>query len=180
MEINDQKRLAFELLEQLNEWRPTILAGGAPRDWDFGEKANDLDFFVLEDFDPVEVEGNLNVTLERVGGDQYEGGEFRVYSFHVGEQEVQIIYHTDCSSAQQVIDKLACSLSKIWYERGSILRKDPWYIITRDFGVGVINPFCTERFWDKCFSLFENKNICLATTPEIGLKRIGKSVDIGV
>jgi hypothetical protein len=47
LNIKKQKEIAKELLDKLEVVDPyVILAGGAPRDWYLGEKANDLDFYV--------------------------------------------------------------------------------------------------------------------------------------
>jgi hypothetical protein len=46
-DVNKQKQIALEVLQKLELFDPTcILAGGAPRDWYFGDVANDLDFYV--------------------------------------------------------------------------------------------------------------------------------------
>jgi len=45
--IEYQKMIADEVMSKLETFDPTcILAGGAPRDWYFGNLATDLDFFV--------------------------------------------------------------------------------------------------------------------------------------
>lgn len=45
--IDKQKEVAQEVLKKLELFDPScILAGGAPRDWYFGNVANDLDFYV--------------------------------------------------------------------------------------------------------------------------------------
>lgn len=48
MEIIDQKRLADSLLRELRQTftGPVRLYGGAPRNWYFNKKANDLDFYL--------------------------------------------------------------------------------------------------------------------------------------
>jgi len=45
--IEQQKQVATDVLNKLEFFDPScILAGGAPRDWYFGNVANDLDFYV--------------------------------------------------------------------------------------------------------------------------------------
>lgn len=45
--IEHQKSVALKILRKLETFDPTcILAGGAPRDWYFGNLATDLDFYV--------------------------------------------------------------------------------------------------------------------------------------
>lgn len=46
--IEKQKAIALELLENLREKYPfSIIAGGAPRDWDNNKEATDIDFWIL-------------------------------------------------------------------------------------------------------------------------------------
>jgi hypothetical protein len=66
MSIEKQKAVAEEVLNKLESFDPTcILAGGAPRDWFFGNEATDLDFFVY--FRPDLQQWHWSNMLQKVG-----------------------------------------------------------------------------------------------------------------
>ncbi len=68
MSVEKQKAIAEEVLKKLETFDPTcILAGGAPRDWYFGNDANDLDFYVYFRPDFFAQKWRYNKILESVG-----------------------------------------------------------------------------------------------------------------
>jgi hypothetical protein len=66
--IEKQIKIADEIMEKLETFDPTcILAGGAPRDWYFGNLATDLDFFVHWRPDFEGQKWRYRVQLEKLG-----------------------------------------------------------------------------------------------------------------
>jgi len=177
MQLSEQKELGLRLLAELNEWRPTILAGGAPRDWGLGKKANDLDFFILEDFDYIEIEGNLGVELSLEGKEgisAYEGMPFEVWTGYYGEQKVQFIRHRHTSTAKEVINGFGCSLSKIWYDTEGELQKSDQYVIARTLGIAVLSVNVTGSYMNKCQRILQENNILYRMSSKSVLKSIGE------
>jgi hypothetical protein len=65
--VEDQKTIASEVWHKLSLIDPRCqLVGGAPRDWFFGKKAKDLDFYFYRDMDYLLV-SELNQILWGVG-----------------------------------------------------------------------------------------------------------------
>lgn len=144
MNIKEQKLAADIILEKLELADPhAILAGGAPRDWYMGKECNDLDFYVyLNPKNTTETNFHqLQGVLAQIGildleNISYESmtDEKGAYScmehlrtvlegtYYIDEDtpvkvQVMIMYSPtfDC-----VVDKMGCSLSRIWYKNGKI------------------------------------------------------------
>ena len=125
--LEEQKNIAKEVLHKLEIIDPlTILAGGAPRDWFFGNKANDLDFYIHVD----ECMSNTQLRFDRLGlklkpmewdesktGKMYKCMEHlkRIYEGVYKGQKIQIMVMykptTTC-----VVSHFGTSVCKAWWK----------------------------------------------------------------
>jgi len=142
--IKDQRLAADIILSKLQLLDPNcILAGGAPRDWYMKKEANDLDFYIyLNPKNQVEkntrqVEDVLaligildleNISYESMTDEKgayscmehlrtvYEGN-YEMGTDDFIKVQIMVMYSPtfDC-----VVDKMGCSLSRIWYKNGKI------------------------------------------------------------
>lgn len=143
--IDEQKQAADIILDKLEIIDPNaILAGGAPRDWHMGKHANDLDFYihlnpsnqaqkntrqietVLSMVGILDLENISEKSMKNSTGSYacmehlrtvYEGNYFVSDEDNFIKVQVMVMREPtfDC-----VVDKMGCSLSKIWYKSGHI------------------------------------------------------------
>jgi hypothetical protein len=127
MNIEQQKEIATELLNKLELSDPyAILAGGAPRDWYFGNIARDLDFWMVMKY-PVEVvkqilykhglEGLVFRWGDNIPHDYKLNPDIRcvVDAVYKG-QAVQIVLVKNTTFGQ--VEKFPLSICQIWYKGG--------------------------------------------------------------
>ena len=138
--VNKQKKLADKILDKLFLIDPySIVAGGAPRDWHFGEMATDIDVFFcvgrtatrgtveqmlsrfLPEPDSFVSEDDLPVSYEKNSALRC------VRSYTVEETSVQLIeLHTP---SFDIVGTFPVNMSKAWYKNGRIT-------LERDFMIG--------------------------------------------
>ena len=129
METEEQKKVAKEVYGKLKLIDPySILAGGAPRDWYFGQKANDLDFYFFSTATTVRsVENQLtellgvSVKAAEYNPEDHEHGQYKVMPFlrrvleaEVEGQKVQFMQLTEPNAQFKVVDAMSVSICKIW------------------------------------------------------------------
>lgn len=136
LNIEEQKKIADEIINKLRAVDPyCIVAGGAPRDWYFGNPANDLDIYIWQQH---KTQHACIYQLECAGFEVFERGfkdDHRhmyetnaaikaVYNVQGFGMQVQIISLN--TSTFNVIDTFPFSICKAWYtpERGVKLEKD--------------------------------------------------------
>ena len=111
-----------------------MVAGGAPRDWDVGLPATDVDIWLTtrrETWDLISVLKNT-FQYDTVIGD-YKEGKFihMVYNFYVGGVKLQLIFVKN-SEPQEVIGRFCCTLSEaIWIPEKNEIIVSPEYIDSR-------------------------------------------------
>jgi hypothetical protein len=157
-EIDAQKSIANGVLERLSVVDPScILAGGAPRDWYFGETASDLDFFVYLRGDLSW--GSLNKQLKRALPDvKFSERDFRkevpelykknphlraVLDFEQQGQACQLIVMNK-PTFQCVVDHFPLSICKVWYKFGSIYTTEDFR--AGEFGKAIV--LCNDLYAD--------------------------------
>ena len=125
--IERQKLLADKVeLDMQEAGLPCLLAGGAPRDWYFGEEANDLDFY-LKERDSREVldkiESLFGVELKELGDEGYpreDQGLSSVYTCEIGGMEVQFMF-LNMDPLDYIMDCFDLTVCKIYYKEGEIV-----------------------------------------------------------
>lgn len=131
--IEAQKLLANELIRKLRAFDPyTILAGGAPRDWYYGNLTTDLDIYVYQQSDYCTL-GAIETRLESLGltyeflglkefQDNYEKNQnIRcVLNIKGFDTPVQLIVLK--TPTWDIVESFPLSICKIWYtpERGVV------------------------------------------------------------
>lgn len=131
--IEDQMKVADSVLYKLETLFPAaILAGGAPRDWEMGVVAKDLDFYLyLPNTQVADDLMQLNrvfvgVEFKSIGGtgdNTYEDNIpyiKRVYEGVVSGEIVQLILLESPKDCWRVLDDFACDLCRVWYKSGTI------------------------------------------------------------
>lgn len=147
MSIEKQKKVANDILDKLSIIDPyCILAGGAPRDWYFGNEAKDLDFYFYSNgstvsavqsqlgkilgkdvkvlFEPVE---RLHAKGENEIKDLYKTMKslVRIFEAEVDGIKCQLMQLEDPKGCFKVLDNMSVSICKVWYKGGKInLSKD--------------------------------------------------------
>jgi len=136
MTIEQQKATAQSVYEKLKVIDPyCVLAGGAPRDWYFGNECNDLDFYYVSTattinacrnqlqkvFKDVEIK-----TLSEIHESSSSGARemsnlyrkmpslIRVWQCKIAGMSVQFIQLAEMGSQFKVIDHMDVSICKIW------------------------------------------------------------------
>lgn len=147
MSIEHQQEVALKILNMLEGGDPyAILAGGAPRDWHFGNTANDLDFYI---YLPNATYLFENRRFERLGFT----GEFSIKRMDWNEErseEYKCMEHLKriCEGSYQgvpfqimimreptfksVIPKMGTSVCMAWWKGGDI-KLDPLFELSHVF-----------------------------------------------
>jgi hypothetical protein len=135
--IEQQKELADMLINKLRAFDPyALLAGGAPRDWYFGNEASDLDIYVYQQ-GYYSTLGSIECRLNSLGF-TYSFLEFKEYQESYEKNEnircviniegfdtpVQLVILR--TTTWNVVDTFPLSICKIWYtpERGIVPTTD--------------------------------------------------------
>lgn len=131
--IKFQKELAKKILKDLKVIDPrAYLAGGAPRDWEFGEEANDLDFYY---FTQASTMGESSLQLERffpkvhmsgeTNGDvklyEHMEGLRRIWNTEIQGMKVQFIQMKTIEDREKAWERMSISVCKI--------KMDTWGIV---------------------------------------------------
>lgn len=135
--IEQQKELADMLINKLRAFDPyALLAGGAPRDWYFGNEASDLDIYVYQQGDYCTTR-SVKSRLDSLGF-TYSFLEFKAFQEKYEKNEnircviniqgfdtpVQLIILK--TPTWGIVDTFPLSICKIWYspERGIVPTTD--------------------------------------------------------
>lgn len=128
--IAHQRALADRIITTLQHQLviPTLLAGGAPRDWYFGEVAEDLDFYIHVEHVPrrEEIAKALDIEVKELGDTDYKDlgkGDQCVHSVWEADylgQKIQFIA-VIIAPVEYVKQVFNCSLSQCWYEAGEVV-----------------------------------------------------------
>ena len=127
-DLEKQKEIAQTVYTKLKQVDPyAVLAGGAPRDWYFGEIANDLDFYFYSTGVTINAVENqltnlLGVSVKVVpyskdaDRSNYKSMPFlrRVLECEVEGQKIQFMQLTEPSAQFKVVDAMSVSICKIW------------------------------------------------------------------
>lgn len=135
--IEQQKQLADMLINKLRAFDPyVLLAGGAPRDWYFGNEASDLDIYVYQQGDYCtsrSIERRLNslgFTYNFLAFNEFQENYEKneniryVIDIHGFDTTVQLIILK--TPTWGIVDTFPLSICKIWYspERGIVPTTD--------------------------------------------------------
>ncbi len=129
MVMQEQMQLADSILSKLKVISPyAILAGGAPRDWYLGEKANDLDFYLYSSAQTVlttrtQIASALGIDVDRIVLKVNNEDSIyktmrclrRVFDVTGYEMPVQIMQLNSPSDEFKVVNVMSTSICKIWY-----------------------------------------------------------------
>ncbi|MFZ2992600.1 MAG: hypothetical protein WA061_02685 [Microgenomates group bacterium] len=136
MNIEKQKLVADSVLKKIETVDPTaIIAGGAPRDWHFGNLASDIDVFFCfnrEDLQPYYITdllenglGFKNVGRIQVdhftdenGRDKKNENVLHVYNYL--EKDVKIQFIVTKNPTWGLLETFPLNISRAWYKRGQI------------------------------------------------------------
>lgn len=141
MSIEEQQNIAVQVYKKLRLIDPhCILAGGAPRDWYFGEKANDLDYYFVSTASTInanrkQIESVFGVSasllMDKEGhlyNDLYKTmpNLKRIWELEYAGENIQLIQLSKLGAQWQVVDNMDVSICKVWFtpERGIELHKD--------------------------------------------------------
>ena len=142
MSVIQQQVIANLVLDKLYPICPyAIVAGGAPRDWYFGNEAKDIDVYFST---TALTESMLMAQLKAAFGNDMEVkfsrrtdlhedpiyktlmGLIRIIELTINNTKVQLIQMDRSERLFKVVDDFSVSICKIWYKRGTIFR-------TKDF-----------------------------------------------
>lgn len=139
MTIDKQKLIADTIMSKLEVIDPyCILAGGAPRDWYFGETANDLDFYYYSNAMTIsrskkQLERALGSEVEVVFEPQERRGSNkdgvldlyktmkdlrRIFEANIDGVKVQFMQLVSPNSSFNVLGQMSVSICKVWYKGG--------------------------------------------------------------
>lgn len=153
--IKKQKVVAAEFLNKLRVINPAaIIAGGAPRNWEFNRPANDLDFFVQVPQGNV-TSRNLEKSLETLGvtevfnmathsapgvvrdakakGHQYDERMSDIHTVLEGKyqgEKIQVIF-TKVETYGYIEDHFDTSINMIWCDLGYYGKEEEPKLVTR-------------------------------------------------
>ena len=168
--IEFQKQLATKILNDLKVIDPrAYLAGGAPRDWEFGLEANDLDYYYftqaqtmvesatqLERFFPkVAMSGELHGDTKLY---EHMKGLRRIWNTEIEGVKVQFIQMDTIEDREKAWERMSVSLCKIKMDAFGVHKH-------RDFklSIGSGTMFLSEGYnWNdphpkKIFERFKDK-----------------------
>lgn len=143
--IEQQKKVAQEIYKKLKIIDPyALLAGGAPRDWYFGNLANDLDFYFFSTALPVASVVNQLSTIMGVevnavayDADSHQYGQYksmpflrRVLEAEIGGEKVQFMQLTEPNAQFKVVDAMDVSICKVWCDVDMSIRMHQDFKIT--------------------------------------------------
>lgn len=124
--VRKQKAIAKLILNKLDfpEYE-VALAGGAPRDWYLGEKANDLDIFICNVPSDKSLEELKEALQEQLGREvypliekKYETTEFygfeTHYEFQGLTQTIQFLFHF--KDLKTTVKEFPVNISRIWWD----------------------------------------------------------------
>ena len=150
MTVEYQMEVAEEILEKLESFDPTcILAGGAPRDWYFGNVASDLDFFVyfrpdLQSFYAENVLEKVGLDMNIKGADTFPAHYKRnphlksVYQGVYKGEIVQVMF-MDQPTFNCVVDLFPFGICQAWWKGKKHTWNNEEIHVTRDFKASVKN-----------------------------------------
>jgi len=111
-----------------------LVAGGAPRDWDVGLPATDVDIWLTTRCGTWNLINELKKTFTYEAiKDEYPEDKFIhfVYNFYVGGVKLQLIFVKN-SEPQEVIGRFCCTLSEaMWFPENNEILVSPEYINSR-------------------------------------------------
>ena len=168
--IEFQKELAKKILNDLKIIDPrAYLAGGAPRDWNFGEQANDLDFYYftqastmkesssqLERFFPkVHMSGEPNLDKKLY---EHMKGLKRIWNVEIEGVKVQFIQMTSIEDCAKAWEHMSVSICKIKMDEFGI-HKHRDFKMTEVSGAMFLSKGYnwTDPHPSKMFERFKNK-----------------------
>lgn len=130
MSIDKQKEVAKKIYSKLKIVDPhCILAGGAPRDWYFGNEAQDLDFYfastvrtigaVRKQLEASFPESEITLLMDKEQGstnEMYKSMSFliRIWELVVDNISVQLI-QVEIGKQWKVVDNMDISICQCWY-----------------------------------------------------------------
>lgn len=155
--IEQQKKVAQEVYKKLKIIDPyALLAGGAPRDWYFGNLANDLDFYFFSTGVTVaSVESQLStimgvkVNAVEYDADSHQHGQYKSMSFlrrvleaKIEGEKVQFMQLTEPNAQFKVVDAMDVSICKVWCDVDMSIRMHQDFKITLASG----NMFLSDEY----------------------------------
>jgi hypothetical protein len=138
MNIKEQQEIANSVMSRLKIVDPySLLAGGAPRDWYFGNPANDLDFYFVSTGITINaVRGQLSKLFGTVGllmdgnpdgagrSELYKTMPFlkRIWEFTYQGMAVQLIELSENLKQFKVVDHMDISICQCWWDGVQVVK----------------------------------------------------------
>ena len=138
MNVAEQKAIVDEILERLELVDPyAAVAGGAPRDWYFGNLARDIDMYFYSNADTwnattKQLSKTLSLDIEAFSSTFDRGDEERIsmytvmncirriIDFEYKGVQFQLMQLLQPKDNFKVVDQMSASVCKIWYKGGKI------------------------------------------------------------
>ena len=168
--IEFQKELANKILNDLKIIDPrAYLAGGAPRDWNFGEEANDLDFYYftqastmnesssqLERFFPkVHMSGEPNRDKKLY---EHMKGLKRIWNVEIDGVKVQFIQMISIEDCAKAWEHMSVSICKIKMDAFGIHKHRDFKMTEASGAMFLTKGYSwTDPHPSKMFERFKNK-----------------------
>lgn len=153
--LNFQKQLATELLSKFRVIDPfAMIAGGAPRDWDFGQLANDLDVYlrmpnhstlslvelVCENFGITSLKqlvSNMSEAYAKLPNLKW------VFEGYYEQQKVNVMV-MEQGVREEIVSNFDVSLCECWFD-GQNIHKTKNYNLTKEHNICFINKNYTGK-----------------------------------
>lgn len=149
--IEEQKRFASRWMELFRgHGLDVYVAGGAPRDWDEGKSARDIDFFFPdngEDREAILRRFILPEGTQPLGGDHYPDQGFTVYELEIEGHPCNLILR-DEKTIEEVVGKFPTNISQVWWD-GDSTHSTPLYRLGRRYGFITMDPGASLRYISK-------------------------------
>lgn len=124
--IENQKEVAKEVLTKLQACDPhCILAGGAPRNWFFNKLANDLDFYIVLNYEATGATktrlSSIGLNLKPMERNELKDSSykfmhhlFRVYEGEYKGESIQVMVMSQ-PTFTSVVDDFGVSICEFWW-----------------------------------------------------------------
>lgn len=147
-------RAVQSILEMLRQYFPdVILAGGAPRDWYYGNPVKDYDFFAkLDDHQFEKLNKNLDITPSM--SIEYEDSHFLTYNFSLHGLSCQLILVVD-KTALEHVEEFPVNVSQCYLD-GDVIRCSKEFTYFHKYGALLFDAYCNGNYIDKIVLKFSH------------------------
>lgn len=116
LEIEHQRNMAKYILRELNgNGFNAILAGGAVRDWYYGNPATDLDIFIAGEPNATQVCFLLGVDVQPLTEEKYTDSGFEGFECTMEGHKIQFLFH-NVADPREVVYDFPVSASQCYWD----------------------------------------------------------------